>query len=48
MIEPIDGYLCMAEYCDKELIDGQPPCCECGNLISLAEYATMQERFFAN
>lgn len=50
MKEIFDGYYCLADYCDKELIDGIPPCCDCENIISFEEFAEMQqdikERFF--
>ena len=29
MREVFDGYLCEKEYCEKELIDNDTPCCDC-------------------
>lgn len=43
MKELHNGFLCLADYCDKELVEGQPPCCECQHIISFEEYAAIQE-----
>ena len=43
MKEIFDGYFCMADYCDKEMVDGQPPCSDCQHIMSFEEYAAIQE-----
>ena len=48
MKEMFDGYICLADYCDKELQDGQPPCSDCGNLIFIEQLVEMQENLKNN
>ena len=48
MKEIIDGYYCIADYCDKELVDGIPPCCECDSCISYDDFCEIQTRFLNN
>lgn len=48
MKEIFDGYFCMADYCDKEMIDGQPPCSDCQHIMSFEEYAAIQEMIKEN
>lgn len=43
MKETIDGCYCLLDYCDKEMIDNQPPCCDCENCISFEEFAEIQK-----
>ena len=45
MREIFDGYYCMADYCNKELVDGIPPCNDCENIISFEDFAEIQTRF---
>lgn len=44
MKEIFDCYFCMADCCDKELQDGQPPCSDCGNLIYIEDLMQLQEK----
>ena len=52
MREIFEGYYCLLDNCNKDLIDNQPPCCECENIISFEEFAEMQQdiqdRFLKN
>ena len=37
MFEVFDEYFCLLDSCDKEFEDNKPPCCNCGNLINIAD-----------
>lgn len=43
MRETIEGCCCLLDYCNKELIDNQPPCCDCENCISIEDLEEMQK-----
>ena len=43
MKEIFDEYVCIADYCDKELKDGQPPCSECEYLMSVEDIKENKE-----
>lgn len=43
MRETIEGCYCILDYCNKDLIDNQPPCCDCENCFSFEEFAEMQQ-----
>lgn len=40
-----DEYYCFSDYCVKEPIDGQPPCCTCENCISHEDLYLNQLKF---
>lgn len=45
MREIFEGYYCLLDYCDKDLIEEQPPCSDCENIISFEDFAEKQTRF---